>query len=257
MLSVIFLFGCTENIEQLEDVYDKDEVINSNEQFPIEGTILTDEEKKKELSYKEITLEEINFRDDLEIVEIAAMCEDEEVYCFKYNQIYIGSQDIIVKIKLDNSQMKFYELMMNYKLPEGGVVESDGPYDIVVYENGYKFYRENKMLHHAPYHSTDVVKPTEEQYFGIVIMWVELYGSGGTETIENKEHAQSKLKGLNELKEFAQDEVVLTWIDDCSTILQQILDEENPDKAMYLEAWKQLNYLGNVIQIYRYENGYL
>lgn len=127
---------------------------------------------------------------------------------------------------------------------------------MVVYENGYKFHTRNKMFFEAPNHSMDEVKPTEEQYFGIVIMWVQLFG-GGTEKIENKEQAQSRLDALNELKEFAQHEIVLTWIENCSTILKKIVEEENPDEEMYLNAWKQLNYLGNVVQMYRYENGNL
>lgn len=251
ILSTLFLFGCTEKLEQTEVIYDKEkDATNSNQQSSIEETSTSEE--MRERSYEETILEEINFRDDLEIVENVALCEEENVYCFNYNS------DIIVKMEMDYAQKEFYELMMDYKLPVGGVLENEGSlYEIVVYENGYKFYTENKMLHYAPYHSTDVVKPTEEQYFGIVIMRVELFGSGRTERIENKEQSQVILKGLNELKEFAQDEIVLTWIEDCSTILQQIVDKENPEKEMYLKALKQLNYLGNVGQIYRYENGNL
>lgn len=251
ILSTLFLFGCTENLEQTEVIYNTEkDATNSNQQSSIEETSTSEEMGKR--SYEEIILEEINFRDDLEIVENVAVCEEESVYCFNYNS------DIIVKMEMDYAQKEFYELMMDYQLPAGGVLEDEGSlYEIVVYENGYKFYTENKMLHFAPYHSTDVVKPTEEQYFGIVIVRVELLRIDPTESIENKEQAQVILKGLNELKEFAQDEIVFTWIEDCSTILQQIIDEENPKKEMYLKALKQLNYLGNVVKIFRYENGNL
>lgn len=245
LLSTLFLFGCTENLEQTEDIYHTEkDATHSNQQSLIEETATSEE--KGELSY-----EEINYRDDLEIVENVAVCEEEEVYCFNYDS------NIIVKMKMDNVQKEFYKLMMDYKLPEGGVVEDEGSlYELIVYENGYKFYTKNKFLFEAPYHSTEIVEPTEDQYFGMVMMWVEL-GGGGMEKIEDKEEAQVRLSILNEIKKFAKDEIVLTWVANCSAILQQIVDEENPDKELYLKAMKQLNYLGNVVQIYRYENGNL
>lgn len=245
LLSTLFLFGCTENLEQTEFIDETEkEIANSNQQSSIEESLTN--EQMEILSY-----EDINSRDDLEIVENVAECEEEAIYCFNY------TSNMIVKMEMDDVQREFYELMMDYQLPAGGVLEDEGSlYEIVIYENGYKFFTKNKMLHQAPYHSTDIVKPTEEQYFGIVIMWVELFG-GGTEGIENKEHAQERLNGLNGLKEFAQDEIVFTWIEDCSTILQQIIDEENPKQELYLTALKQLNYLGYVVEIYRYENGNL
>ena len=200
---------------------------------------------------EEVMLEEINSRDELEIVKNVTECEDEEVYCFNYDS------NIIVKMEMDNAQKGFYELMTAYTLPTGGVIEDAGSlHEYMVYENGYKFYTRNKMFFEAPNHSMDEVKPTEDQYFGIVMMWVELFG-GGTERIENKEQAQSTLDSLNKLKAFAQDKIVLTWIENCSAILQQIVDEENPNEELYLNARLQLNYLGNVVQIYRYENGKL
>ena len=93
------------------------------------------------LSSDERVLDEINRRDDLEIVENVAECEEEEVYCFRFD----GSQ--IVKMEMDATQKEFYDLILDYQLPAGGVIEAAGSeYEYVAYDNGYKFYTRFKML---------------------------------------------------------------------------------------------------------------
>lgn len=234
MLSTLFLFGC--NAEP------------TSKPALIDNTLLSG--GQIELLSDEKLLEEIRRRDDLEIVENVAECEEDEVYCFRYDG------NLIVKMEMDPTQKEFYDLMVNYQLPAGGVIEEAGSeYERVVYENGYKFYTRYKMLSEAPNHSTEEIKPTEEQYFGIVIMWVELAGASRFyEPTDYKQEAHSSLEILNSTKEFVKDEIVLTWIEDCSIILQKFVDAENPDEDMYLKAMEKLNYLGNVAQVYRYEN---
>lgn len=235
MLTTLFLFGCN-----AEPAY---------KQTSLDERLLS--EGQGVLSNDDMRLEVIKGSSYLGYVVNVSACEEEEVYCFRYDT------DLIVKMNLDDTQKEFYDLMMNYQLPTGGVIENAGSeYEIVVYDNGYKFFTKNKMLYEAPSHSTDEIKPTEEQYFGIVMMWVELAGaSRHTETFEEKEQAQANLKIINSMKEFAKDDLVLTWIEDCSTMLQEIVDAENPSEEMYQKAMDKLNYLGNVVQVYRYENG--
>lgn len=248
LLITIILVGCTENLNQTtgEDNQVED-TINSEEQ--------SSNENKEELSYEEIVLEEIDSRDDLEIVEDLDICEAEEVYCFKYNKLNIGSQDIIVKIEMDNKQKELYDLILAYELPDDGIIEVESSkYGVILYDNGYRFYRESKMLHSAPGHSTDLVKPTEAQSFGLVIHLVHFHGARSKENIHNNTYI---LEGLNELKEFAQHDVVLSWIDDSIEILEKVVVEDIPDEKLIEEAWKQLNYFGDVIEVYLYENGLL
>ena len=193
-------------------------------------------EEPAELSYEEKLLEVIKHRDDLEIVENVAVCEDEDVYCFRVDT------NLIVKMEMDPTQKAFYDLINDYQLPAGGVIEYPGSeYEHVVYENGYKFYTKLKMLSEAPFHSTDEIKPTEDQYFGIVMMWVELAGATRLdETTEYKKQADSSLHILNSMKEFAKDEIVLSWIEDCSTILQKIVDAENPDEDIVFKSNREI-----------------
>lgn len=251
MLSALFLFGCAATPAYKPSSID--EMLQSEDETvsPSNQTLLT--EGFSMLSSDESVLDEIKNRNDLELVDDEVVCKEEEVYCFRYDT------DLIVKLEMDETQKKFYALMKNYQLPKGGVLEDVGSeYEYVVYENGYKFYTKNKMFFEAPNHSTDEIKPTKDQYFGIVMMRVELAGASRiSEPTDYKQEAQSNLEILNSTKEFVKDEFILSWIEDCSSLLQQVTDAEDPGEELYLKAMEKLNYLGNVVQVHRYENGNL
>lgn len=235
-----------ENRNQL--MKDLDDLID--ELLRLLGTYIKNESALAKEKYLNTIYEEINLRDDLAIVENEEYCKNEDVYCFRYE----SGHDIFVEMKFDDTQREFYNLMMNYELPpvpeEGD--EPEGYSGIVFYENGYSFYKDSKSLFAGPGHSMDIVKPTEDQYFGIVIYWVGLFGIvRSPETIENIDNAKQRINSLNKLREYAKDNVILTWIEDSTTLLQKYIDEE-----MQIQAWKQLNYFGNVVEVYRYKNGF-
>ncbi|HWL23454.1 MAG TPA: hypothetical protein VNR38_06855 [Ureibacillus sp.] len=202
--------------------------------------------------YSEELNKELQAREDVTVVEDPSICKREEVYCFVYEQ----TLNTIVEMKLDEAQMQFYNLMLSYQLPEAPPEgdEPEGYSGVVVYDNGYSFYKDSKMLFSAPGYSLETTKPTEDQYFGIVMTWVQLIGKvtypGTFDTIE---HAKSNLDGMVTLKQFAKDKVVLDWIEDTTEALEKYIESEE-DEALRIEAWKQLNYLGNVVDVYMYEN---
>ena len=260
MLSALLLFGCAatpaykpSSIDEMLQNEEETEILQNEEETesPSNVTILT--KGSSTLSSDERALDEIKRRYDLALVDDDVVCKEEAVYCFRYDT------DLIVKLEMDETQKKFYDLMKNYQLPKGGVLEDVGSdYEYVVYENGYKFYTKNKIFFEAPNHSTDEIKPTEDQYFSIVMMRVELAGASRiSEPDDYKQQAQSSLDILNSTKEFVKDDFILTWIEDCSAILQKVLDAQDPDEGLYLKAMEKLNYLGNVVQVHRYENGNL
>ena len=204
--------------------------------------------------YSEQLNEELLAREDLTVVEDPSLCKKEEVYCFNYEP----NLNTIVEMKFDEDQKEFYNLMLSYQLPEFPPEgdESEGYPGVVFYENGYSFFKDSKLLFSGPVPSEETIKPTEDQYFGIVMTWVQMIGKATFPwTLETIEQAKSKLNGIANLKEFAKDKVVLDWIEDTSEALQKYIDSEG-DESLRFEAWKQLNYLGNVVDVYMYENGY-
>ncbi|SOC42561.1 hypothetical protein [Ureibacillus acetophenoni] len=197
---------------------------------------------------------ELQSRDDLTVVKDPSICKEEDVYCFDYEH----TLDTIVQISFDDAQKEFYNLLLNYELPEAPKEgdEPEGYSGIVFYENGYSFYKDSKTLFRAPDHSFETVKPTEEQLFGIVITLVRSYGKNFyTEYFETKVDAKRTLDGMADLKEFARDKVVLDWIDESSEALQKYMYSED-DETLRIEAWKRLNYFGNVVDVYMYENDF-
>ncbi|WP_449441858.1 hypothetical protein [Ureibacillus acetophenoni] len=204
--------------------------------------------------YSEKLNDELLAREDLTIVEDSSLCKKEEVYCFNYEP----NLNTIVEMKFDEDQKEFYNLMLSYQLPEFPPEgdESEGYPGVVFYENGYSFFKDSKLLFSGPVPSEETIKPTEDQYFGIVMTWVQMIGKATFPwTFETIEQAKIKLDGIADLKEFAKDKVVLDWIEDTSEALQKYIDSEG-DESLRFEAWKQLNYLGNVVDVYMYENGY-
>lgn len=198
---------------------------------------------------------ELQSRDDLTVVKDPSICKEEDVYCFNYEH----TLDTIVQITFDDAQKEFYNLMLTYQLPvapkEGD--EPEGYTGIVFYENGYSFYKDSKTLFRAPDYSFETVKPTEDQNFGIVITLVHSYGRNFyTEFFETKVDAKRTLDGMADLKEFARDKVVLDWIDKSSEALQKYMYSDDDDETLRIEAWKQLNYFGNVVDVYMYENDF-
>ncbi|KGR77398.1 hypothetical protein [Ureibacillus manganicus] len=198
---------------------------------------------------------ELQSRYDLTVVDDPSICANEEVFCFKYED----SLNTIVQMTFDNAQMEFYNLLLNYQLPEVPKEgdEPEGYSGIVFYENGYSFYKESKTLFRAPDYSFDKVKPTEDQMFGIVISLAHSYGRNFyIDFFRTKVDATRTFNGMAYLKEFARDKVVLDWIEESSEAIQRYMNAEDEDETLRIEAWKQLNYLGNVVDVYMYENNF-
>ncbi|MFY3791615.1 hypothetical protein ACOQFO_07945 [Ureibacillus sp. MALMAid1270] len=261
LILFLFIAGCSEDAEQ--------NVVIEDEPKLIEGTRNVDEQEEVsvEVDVHDKTLEkakkEIENREDLEIVENVDDCKREDIFCFNY----AVDSGLIVKMELDDKQKEFYDLIKNYELPEAPEegIEPQGYSNILFYENGYAFFIDSKHLFRAPYESFDVVEPTKEQYFGILMTRVRSIGQYEFEYehiepgMSKTKYNQYKIETINETKKFTDNDVVINWLDDCAAVIQTIIDSEmnsdEPSEELYLKARKKLSYIGDISLIYEYEYG--
>ncbi|TFB19545.1 hypothetical protein E3U55_10305 [Filobacillus milosensis] len=228
LISLITVVGCTnQTVDTIED----------NQPTLNQETILGDINK------------EIEWREDLRLVKQKEICEQKQTHCFE------DRRGFLIETQLNDQQDTFFNLIKEYELPEKGSYEKEGYSKHVFYENGYAFYKDTKMLYAAPNHDINSGNPTEDQYLGIVMMWIELYGSNSPTELENNENVLSIINGLQNIREYAQNEEVISWVDNSTSILQSLKDNDQTSEEDYLQAWKELSLLSNVVRVYRYELG--